>query len=101
MIEQRWIKEVGHQPAAGVAGARDRPGRANSFCRTPQTPEESLPRPAIRPYPARYVSPWITKNGMKVIDCGPIRPEDEPAMARFHETLSDRSVYLRFFHMEN
>jgi acetyltransferase len=29
----------------------------------------------------------------------PIRPEDEPAMARFHETLSDRSVYLRFFHM--
>src|ERR1019366_7322724 len=27
----------------------------------------------------------------------PIRPEDEPAMARFHETLSDRSVYLRFF----
>src|ERR1017187_3125484 len=30
----------------------------------------------------------------------PIRPEDEPAMAKFHETLSDRSVYLRFFHME-
>ena len=30
----------------------------------------------------------------------PIRPEDEPAMAKFHETLSDRSIYLRFFHME-
>ncbi len=30
----------------------------------------------------------------------PIRPEDEPAMAKFHETLSDRSVYLRFFHLE-
>ena len=30
----------------------------------------------------------------------PIRPEDEPAMAKFHETLSDRSVYLRFFHMD-
>jgi acetyltransferase len=27
----------------------------------------------------------------------PIRPEDEPLMVKFHETLSDRSVYLRFF----
>jgi acetyltransferase len=29
----------------------------------------------------------------------PIRPEDEPLMARFHATLSERSVYLRYFHM--
>jgi acetyltransferase len=29
----------------------------------------------------------------------PIRPEDEPLMARFHETLSDRSVHFRYFHM--
>jgi acetyltransferase len=28
----------------------------------------------------------------------PIRPEDEPLMVRFHKTLSDRSVYLRYFH---
>ena len=28
----------------------------------------------------------------------PIRPEDEPSMVHFHETLSDRSVYLRYFH---
>ena len=27
----------------------------------------------------------------------PIRPEDEPLIAKFHETLSDRSVYLRYF----
>jgi acetyltransferase len=31
----------------------------------------------------------------------PIRPEDEPMMVRFHETLSLRSVYLRYFHMMN
>jgi len=31
----------------------------------------------------------------------PIRPEDEPAMARYHETLSERSVYLRYFHLLN
>ena len=30
----------------------------------------------------------------------PVRPEDEPAMARFQGTLSDRSVYLRYFHMQ-
>lgn len=28
----------------------------------------------------------------------PIRPEDEPKMVHFHESLSDRSVYLRYFH---
>jgi acetyltransferase len=39
------------------------------------------------------------KDGTEVL-IRPIRPEDEPAMARFHETLSDKSVYLRFFHME-
>jgi acetyltransferase len=50
-------------------------------------------------YPTRYVSPWQMKTGEPVI-IRPIRPEDEPALARFHETLSDRSVYLRYFHME-
>jgi acetyltransferase len=27
----------------------------------------------------------------------PIRPEDEPLMVEFHGTLSDRTVYLRYF----
>jgi acetyltransferase len=27
----------------------------------------------------------------------PIRPEDEPLMVKFHETLSERSVYYRYF----
>jgi acetyltransferase len=31
----------------------------------------------------------------------PIRPEDEPLVVRFHETLSERSVYFRYFHMMN
>ena len=29
----------------------------------------------------------------------PIRPEDEPLMVKFHETLSERSVYLRYMQM--
>jgi len=60
---------------------------------------KNLPSPAIRPYPVQYASPWKMKNGAEVL-LRPIRPEDEPAMAKFHETLSDRSVYLRFFHMQ-
>src|SRR5215467_12617113 len=59
---------------------------------------EALPRPAIRPYPLQYVSPWTMKSRAEVT-IRPIRPEDEPAMARFHELLSDETVYLRYFHM--
>jgi acetyltransferase len=29
----------------------------------------------------------------------PIRPSDESAIARFHKTLSERSVYFRYFHV--
>ena len=38
------------------------------------------------------------KDGTEVT-IRPIRPEDEPLMVKFHETLSERSVYLRYFHM--
>jgi acetyltransferase len=98
VIEQPWIKEVDINPLLATPErviALD----ARIVLQDPGVTPEQLPRSAIRPYPARYVSTWLTKNGMPVT-IRPIRPEDEPAMARFHETLSDRSVYLRFFHME-
>jgi acetyltransferase len=57
-----------------------------------------LPKTAIRAYPSRYVSDWTMKDGGKVT-IRPIRPEDEPLMVKFHETLSERSVYLRYFHL--
>ena len=28
----------------------------------------------------------------------PIRPEDEPLLVNFHHTLSERTVYMRYFH---
>jgi acetyltransferase len=62
----------------------------------PALPEEQLPKPAIRPYPAQYISQWVMKNGTEVT-VRPIRPEDEPLMVAFHETLSDSSVYSRYF----
>jgi acetyltransferase len=52
--------------------------------------------PAMRPYPSHYVVPWTTKRGLPVV-IRPIRAEDEPLMVRFHERLSVRSVYLRYF----
>jgi len=98
VIEQRSIKEVDINPLVATPQrviALD----ARIVLQDPGVAEEQLPRSAIRPYPARYVSPWQGKNGMHVL-IRPIRPEDEPAMVKFHETLSDRSVYLRFFHLE-
>jgi acetyltransferase len=49
-----------------------------------------------RPYPSQYVLPWTMVDGTQVT-IRPIRAEDEPLMVEFHETLSDRTVYLRYF----
>jgi alcohol dehydrogenase len=57
---------------------------------------DELPKPAVRPYPSQYVSQFTMKDGTEVT-LRPIRPEDEPLMVKFHETLSDRSVYMRYF----
>jgi acetyltransferase len=64
----------------------------------PKIEDANLPRSAIRRYPSQYVSRWKMKHGTAVV-IRPIRPEDEPLMARFHESLSEESVYLRYFHM--
>jgi acetyltransferase len=58
--------------------------------------EDELPRPAIRPYPVQYVSSWTMNNGQNVT-IRPIRAEDEPLMVKFHEGLSDETIYLRYF----
>ena len=55
-----------------------------------------LPQPAIRPYPAKYASTVRLKDGTPLV-IRPIRPEDEPALVRFHQTLSNESVYRRYF----
>lgn len=62
----------------------------------PDLAEQDLPRSAIRPYPTQYVWQGSLKDGTQVT-IRPIRPEDEPLMVIFHSTLSERSVYLRYF----
>ncbi len=60
--------------------------------------DEDLPVPAVRSYPAQYVTAARLRDGTEIA-IRPIRPEDEPLMVRFHEGLSERSVYFRYFQM--
>ena len=57
-----------------------------------------VPKPAIRPYPTQYVKHWQLRDGTAVT-IRPIRPEDEPLLVKFHHTLSEESVYFRYFHL--
>jgi acetyltransferase len=59
--------------------------------------EADLPETAIRPYPAQYIKPWELEDGTAV-NIRPVRPEDEPLIVKFHEGLSEHSVYMRYFH---
>jgi acetyltransferase len=107
VVEQRWIKEIDINPLlAGPAPAKGEPGvgiialDARVVLHGPDLTEDQLPRLAIRPYPAQYATEWTSKTGMPVT-IRPIRPEDEPLMVKFHTTLSEESVYMRYFHFIN
>jgi acetyltransferase len=99
VAEQRWIKEIDINPLlASPDGLIALDARVVVHGQDVQ--QEQIPKTAIRAYPSRYVANWTMKDGTPVA-IRPIRPEDEPAMVRFHETLSERSVYLRYFHLMN
>jgi acetyltransferase len=95
VVEQSWIKETDINPLL-ASPTRMMALDARVVVHGPEVREQDLPRLAIRPYPSQYVAQWKLKNGTPVT-IRPIRPEDEPLMIRFHEHLSDRSVYLRYF----
>jgi acetyltransferase len=94
--EQPWVKELDINPLI-ASPERLLALDARVVLHGSNTKESELPRLAIRPYPVQYVSEWIAKDGTK-ITFRPLRPEDEPLMVKFHESLSDRSVYMRFMH---
>jgi acetyltransferase len=95
VVEQPWIREIDINP---LLASPDRLVAldARVVLHGAEVKEEDLPRSAIRPYPTQYVEPWTLKDGTPVL-IRPIRPEDEPLMIRFHEKLSERTVYLRYF----
>jgi len=97
VVEQPWIKEIDINPLLASSEkliALD----ARIVLHEPTVTEEQLPKLAIRPYPSQYVAPWTMEDGTDVT-IRPIRPEDEPLMVQFHQTLSEQSVYLRYFHL--
>jgi acetyltransferase len=97
VVERRWIKEIDINPLLAtpkqllVLDAR-------IILQEPDISEPQLPKLAIRPYPTQYATQWTTKSNIP-ITIRPIRPEDEPLMIQFHQTLSEQSVYFRYFHL--
>jgi acetyltransferase len=96
VVEQRWIKEIDINPLL-ASGERLIALDARVVLHEAGIAEAELPRPAVRPYPVQYVAAAKLKDGTAVT-IRPIRPEDEPLMVKFHQTLSERSVRLRYFH---
>jgi len=95
VVEQPWIAEIDINPLLASPEsliALD----ARVVLQPKDVRAENLPRLAIRPYPSQYVTQWKLQNGTPVT-LRPIRPEDETAMVMFHETLSEESVYNRYF----
>ena len=97
VIEQRRIREIDINPLlVSPEGMIALDARVVLHSRA--VSEDQLPKLAIRPYPSQYSYKWNLKDGTPVI-IRPIRPEDEPLMVKFHHTLSERSVYMRYFHL--
>ncbi len=94
VAEQPRIKEIDINPlrvSPNTIIALD----ARVILHPASVPDQALPRPVIRPYPAHYQSDWKLPDGTP-LTFRPIRPEDEPLIAKFHETLSEDSVYKRY-----
>jgi len=95
VMEQPLIKEIDINPLLVSADdiiALD----ARIILHDKSTPENALPKLAIRPYPSQYAKE-LAPHGKPAVRIRPIRPEDEPLMVAFHGTLSERSVYMRYF----
>ena len=96
ITEQPWIKELDINPLLASPEkllALD----ARVVVYDKDTPEEKLPKLAIRPYPVQYIDVWTAKDGTE-LTFRPILPEDESLLVQLHEVLSDRTVIMRYLH---
>jgi acetyltransferase len=97
VVDQPWIREIDINPLI-AAPERLLALDARVVVFGQEVLEQDLPRPAIRPYPSQYAGSWNLRDGTPIA-IRPIRPEDEPLMVKFHETLSMQSVYLRYLNV--
>ena len=94
VLEHPRIREIDINPL--LAGAEQLVALdARVVLHSPEIGDADLPGGVIRPYPRQYVSHWTARDG-RAFEIRPIRPEDELLVAKFHETLSDQTVYSRF-----
>ncbi|MGB3517119.1 MAG: acetate--CoA ligase family protein, partial [Elainellaceae cyanobacterium] len=84
VVEQPWIQEIDinplfarPMPADSLSGSSLIALDARVVLHPADVPTDDLPKPAIRPYPTQYTSPWTMRDDTPVI-IRPIRPEDEP-----------------------
>ena len=103
VVEHPTIKEIDINPL--LASPIDSPQHqtlqaldARVVLHSPDIDPAAIPKPAIRPYPTQYMADWTMKDD-RIVAIRPIRPEDEPLIVQFHQTLSEQSVYLRYFHL--
>jgi acetyltransferase len=97
VAEQLRIKEIDINPllvSEGEMVALD----ARIVLHPASVPDSELPRLSVRPYPTQYVETWTARNGAELL-LRPIRPEDEPLMVAMHQSLSERTVYLRYLQL--
>ncbi len=95
VLEQRRIQEIEINPLL-VSAEQIIALDARVVLHPSDLDEAKLPKSAIRPYPMQYVTSWKMKDGTP-LTFRPIRPEDEPMMVQFHRSLSEQTVYLRYF----
>jgi acetyltransferase len=94
VVEQRAIKEIDINPLL-ASPERLIALDARIVLHGSDVADDELPVSAIRPYPTKYIGMASLRTG-EVVRIRPIRPEDEPKMVRFHQTLSESSVYSRY-----
>lgn len=95
IVEQPFIKELDINPLV-ASPERLLALDARVLLYGPEADATAPLRPAIRPYPTQYVGTTALKNGT-TLTVRPIRPDDEPRLVAFHESLSEQSVSQRYF----